>query len=176
MEKRPSKLSRPLTEKGEPGGKLGPRHGEAFKLMIYRSEDGQEVETLWNSRDGVTPFMIGGRAAPGDPERMLQHVHWGADTYAPWHVPNIGERVFVDLTMERAIAEVVYLFQCHPDMVEGDRDRDELIESTAREWVGEGQQPDVVIVDAALQRVFYERVRRQEERMREMFPRNKEKG
>lgn len=30
-------------------------HGEAFQLMLYRAEDGDEA-WFWNSRDGVTPF------------------------------------------------------------------------------------------------------------------------
>ncbi len=33
-------------------------HAEAFALMTYREVGGTEVLTVWNSRDGVTPFII----------------------------------------------------------------------------------------------------------------------
>jgi len=38
------------------------RHAEAFKLMIYACSCGHR-ETIWNSRDGVTPAVAGGHAA-----------------------------------------------------------------------------------------------------------------
>lgn len=76
-----------------------PQHREAFMLMIYRSNDGAQLETLWNSRNGVTPFVISGR---GEDAPHLSHVHWGLDVFAPAYVPNIGSRIFVDMTQERA--------------------------------------------------------------------------
>lgn len=33
------------------------KHAEAFRLMTYRSEGRTEVLRIWNSRDGVTPFI-----------------------------------------------------------------------------------------------------------------------
>lgn len=33
-------------------------HKEAFCLMLYRGVESGEEEWLWNSRDGVTPFII----------------------------------------------------------------------------------------------------------------------
>jgi len=45
------------------------RHAGAFCLMTYRADDGTEEEQVWNSRDGVTPFVItlrsGKAATPG---------------------------------------------------------------------------------------------------------------
>lgn len=56
-------------------------------------------ERIWNSRDGVTPF---GFVCPSCKEPKLQHVDWREDSYAPNHQPSSGQRVWVDLTRERA--------------------------------------------------------------------------
>ncbi len=67
-------------------------------IMTYTSDDGAETEQIWNSRDGVTPFIItlrSGRKATHGPR-------WADDTYAPGHVPAVGARYFCDLTRERA--------------------------------------------------------------------------
>jgi hypothetical protein len=74
---------------------------EAFCLMKYQAEDGTS-EILWNSRDGVTPFVI--RLKPGADGVALEakHVEWNRDQYLPNFVPEVGSRIFVDLTPARA--------------------------------------------------------------------------
>lgn len=75
----------------------GRKHVEAFCLMKYRAEHRQLEEIVFNSRDGVTPFKITMRdGTPGT------HVDWRGDIYAPDHIPAVGDRIFVDLTAERA--------------------------------------------------------------------------
>ena len=74
-------------------------HGEAFALMKYATKDGNVVEVLWNSRDGVTPFIL----HSADGEHELAHVNWQDDRCAPSYVPAVGSRMFVDLTKERAL-------------------------------------------------------------------------
>lgn len=73
------------------------RHGEAYCLMKYATKDGSEVEWIWNSRDGVTPFGVRSRSGA----EML-HTEWGLDRRLPDYQPLPGERIFVDLTRERA--------------------------------------------------------------------------
>jgi hypothetical protein len=75
----------------------GHRHAEAFCLMTYRTEDGAEIERIWNSRDGVTPFIVSSRDG-----REMRHVEWSRDEYLPDRQPQAGERIFVDLTPEIA--------------------------------------------------------------------------
>jgi hypothetical protein len=75
-------------------------HGEAFKLMTYASGDRQTIEFIWNSRDGVTPFVVTAR----DGVTQLTHVDWHGDKYQPYRIPEVGERIFVDLTAARAVA------------------------------------------------------------------------
>jgi len=72
-------------------------HSEAFCLMKYRSDDGEEEEIIWNSRDGVTPFVLSLRSG-----KTAQHVDWHEDRCVPDYVPKPGERIFIDLTPEKA--------------------------------------------------------------------------
>jgi len=69
-------------------------HAEAFCLMRYKCGRYGCEETLWNARDGVTPFMIPCSKCGGD----MQHVHWHYDKVTPDYLPKRGMRVFVDST------------------------------------------------------------------------------
>jgi hypothetical protein len=73
-------------------------HAEAFKLMTYATKDGSFREVIWNSRDGVTPFVV--LSLDG---REMEHIDWGQDKYRPDWQPSIGSRVFVDATLERCV-------------------------------------------------------------------------
>ena len=63
--------------------------------MPYRDDVTGEVEHIWNSRDGVTPYVISSRAG-----NAATHVF--QDDYLPGYVPAVGSRVFVNLTRARA--------------------------------------------------------------------------
>jgi hypothetical protein len=71
------------------------QHAEAFCLMVYVAEDG-DAELIWNSRDGVTPFVITLRN--GKPAQHMMRLARRALDFQP--AP--GMRVFVDLPPERA--------------------------------------------------------------------------
>jgi hypothetical protein len=66
-------------------------HKEAFCLMEYQDQVTGEIEVLWNSRNGVTPFIITSRAG-----NEAQHVHWHKDKPDPNYLPPKGMRIFVD--------------------------------------------------------------------------------
>ncbi len=72
-------------------------HAEAFCLMKYVADDGSEQEWIWNSRDGVTPFVITLRSG-----KLATHHDWDEDLRVPNYEPKPGTRMFVDLTEERA--------------------------------------------------------------------------
>ncbi len=74
-------------------------HKEAFCLMNYRDEETGEVEQLWNSRDGVTPFCISSR----DGKRTMHHTNFNNDKFKPGHEPFNGQRIFKDLTNAKAL-------------------------------------------------------------------------
>ena len=73
---------------------------EAFALMLYRCEKTGDLEWLWNSRDGITPYCIGKPDGSGE----MRHVDWFRDVEARYFVPAVGSRVFVALTEDRARA------------------------------------------------------------------------
>ncbi len=75
----------------------GHAFGEAFMLMRYEDDLGN-VEVIWNSRDGVTPFIELSRLG-----RQMTHKHWNVDVYAPDHKPNPGDRIFTDLTFDELV-------------------------------------------------------------------------
>lgn len=74
-------------------------HIEAFCLMWYACKSCYHRELLWNSRDGVTPF---GTACPSCGAPDLMHVEFYRDQYAPHHIPHHGQRMWVNMTRERA--------------------------------------------------------------------------
>jgi hypothetical protein len=73
------------------------KHGEAFMLMVYEARDRSEREQVWNSRDGAAPHEI--RSATTGVELRRRNV---GVQYLPEHVPAVGDRIFVDLTEQRA--------------------------------------------------------------------------
>lgn len=88
------------------------KHAEAFCLMKYATRDGRTVEWLWNSRDGVTPFII--RSQSGD---EMNHVDFNLDRHMPSYKPLPGERVFIDMTPAKAreyATRRVQFFWDHP--------------------------------------------------------------
>jgi hypothetical protein len=70
---------------------MSKQHAEAYCLMKYASDDGHIVEWLWNSRDGVTPFMISAQ----DGKTLLHHVDFHLDRFLPLYKPLAGERIFI---------------------------------------------------------------------------------
>lgn len=74
----------------------GCRQAEAFCLMLYRDTAGNE-EWIWNSRDAVTPFGVRSRQG-----LEATHVDWQRDRFSPFHEPKLGDRIFMNMTMDSA--------------------------------------------------------------------------
>lgn len=112
----------------------GHNHGEAFMLMTYACDHCGHLETIWNSRDGVTPFCI---ECPSCGQMKCQHVDWQRDTYAPDHKPHRGQRFWRDGTPDEAEAimrrRIASLSDEHPV----DKDREAELIKYAREGEGE---------------------------------------
>lgn len=100
---------------------MSDEHREAFCHMQYASDDGRIVRSIWNSRDGVTPF---GCRDPYNRGVELKHVNWNQDRRDPDHIPEVGDWIWVDLQPERALqmAEAqVEQFWDHPGYPMSDR-------------------------------------------------------
>lgn len=128
-------------------------HGEAFSLMLYRNRKTGREEWLWNSRDGVTPFCITDAEDGGE----MVHVEYFRDVRAPFYVPPVGSRIFVDLTEANArihAASWSDRFAAEDaEFVATVGDRDAAIESMVRNLLeyGGGGSPDILVVNAAMQ-------------------------
>jgi hypothetical protein len=72
------------------------KHAEAYCLMKYKCEKCRKTEILWNSRDGVTPFMINCEKCDGH----MQHTDWNEDKRIINYIPKIGQRVFIDMPFD----------------------------------------------------------------------------
>lgn len=62
------------------------QHAEAFCVMTYQCEKCKRRELLWNSRDGVTPFLIScgkWEGAHGNCDGSMAHADWQNDIRAP---------------------------------------------------------------------------------------------
>lgn len=73
-------------------------HAEGHALMWYACECGHR-ERIWNSRDGVTPFLL---PCPSCGATTLEHVDRKSDELHPKYSPHEGQRVFVDMTRNQA--------------------------------------------------------------------------
>jgi len=78
------------------------KHKEAFCHMKYAAQtaDGRKyIEvTIWNSRDGVTPFCFISKEFGIE----LVHVNWERDVYDPNYVPQPGDLIWRNYTEEEA--------------------------------------------------------------------------
>jgi len=77
-----------------------PRSSDAWKLMFYECETCRHLEKIWNARPHVTPF--GGVPCPICRGSMT-HTCFGSDLMNPFHWPQAGDLVFVDLPPELAL-------------------------------------------------------------------------
>lgn len=124
----------------------GFQHKEAFCLMTYECVGSHKSlsertggcghrERFWNSRDGVTPFMMQCPSCGGD----LQHVKWGDDVRAQNHKPHWGQGVWRDGTpddAERIMRKRIE--SCKGTQYECDEARTEQLVKMARDG-GEGE-------------------------------------
>ena len=76
-----------------------PIHKEAFCLMKYACKTCHHSETIWNSRDGVTPF---GCQCPSCGESMF-HAEFYNDKQDEWYKLNKLQKYWRDGTVEEAI-------------------------------------------------------------------------
>lgn len=132
-------------------------YNEAYCLMQYQDEVTGEIEWLWNSRDGVTPFMV--RSRKGN---MSKHINWGEDRRATDHVPEVGDRIFVDLDEQTAralAASTVERDWDHPEypMRDAYDSKKQAIKALAEAYVGNGNEPHIVVVNSEMKKRFEER-------------------
>jgi len=95
--------------------KLNYNHAEAYHHMQYACSEGH-VTWIWNSRDGLTPFMVQ-CLCPGC-EEISQHVRWQEDREDPTYQLQPGDWYFRNGTMEDAERVLRYRLEGRPLDVE----------------------------------------------------------
>ena len=95
------------------------KHAEAYCLMQYKCEKCGTGEILWNSRDGVTPFMINCEKCNGH----MQHVNWNSDVRNENYIPKIGQRVFINMPKDYFKVYCRVRAKMIKDGVEGNTDK-----------------------------------------------------
>jgi len=91
------------------------RHGEAFALMLYEGQQSKRVVTVWNSRDGVTPFMVD---IDGE---IYQHILWDRDRRMPDHKLKPGDYFFRDTTQADAEQAATHIVDVRWPELQGQR-------------------------------------------------------
>lgn len=130
------------------------QHAEAYCLMRYRDEVTGKIEVIWNSRDGVTPMGVRSRTG-----NMSTHVEWNLDRRDPYHVPEVGDRIFVTMTPLRARALAAQNVERHWNtgrvpMRECFGSKEEAIRTLAQQYLAGGEGPDILVVNAAMRDEF----------------------
>ncbi len=123
-------------------------HNEAFCLMIYTCDKCKAMEIIWNSRDGVTPFMTSCRFCDG----TVAHDNWYLDKQLPEYKPFKGQRVFIDLTEENCrkyTTKRVDALWDHPEfpMKENYATKDKGIEALMELFDPNNGNPDIIIFE-----------------------------
>lgn len=110
-------------------------HVEAYCLMQYKCGLCDYIETFWNARDGVTPFIVACPKCSND----MSHVNWSSDEYAPEHMPRKGEGIFIGLPPELA----PILARMRVEMFDGTeherkgKDREEIVTGLIGDYTNE---------------------------------------
>ena len=100
--------------------KGGHTHGEAFKHMIYTCTKCSRNLSIWNTRDGVTPFAISCRfkCCEGD----MMHGNWDTDRYDPLYRPKVGDFIWGDFqvteneALELADMRIKVISEANPEL------------------------------------------------------------
>lgn len=130
---------------------MGHSHAEAFCLMQYQCKTCGHLETIWNSRDGVTPFSMRCPSC-GNPNQSMggmYHVgrgryYVGRDRYAPKHKLHRYQKYWRDMTADEAIHYVEQRYgQLEGTEYEMSKEkRDEWIAKIKEHW-GKDNQYDL---------------------------------
>ena len=130
-------------------------HKDAFMLMIYEDEVNGRRELIWNSRDGVAPFII--RSKDGNTSR---HVEWKLDYYLPNYVPPVGSQIFVDSTLEVMTLKATRYVEenwANPNdrMHQICSTPEEAVQFFALDWSKDPRMPTAVVVTPEIRQHFF---------------------
>ncbi|MPR36585.1 hypothetical protein [Salmonirosea aquatica] len=125
-------------------------HKEAFCLMIYQNMSDFRMEDIiiWNSRDGVTPFIVFHEG------HEYQHVDWHRDMmmidpeFLKERILLPGKHIFRDITKEEATEaakkRIAQFFGTEFEIQKGSKRYDEVLANLIEDFEG---GPKLVVLD-----------------------------
>ena len=116
--------------------------------MYYSNEDGSVGVWIYNSRDGVTPFICFKDGIE------LQHRYWNKDLQQPNYKPKAGDLVWRDIIRSEVEDVMRHRIEKHPEYLFG-RDIEEMVRSAGDDAENNGS-PCLAVVDEAGQFIKYE--------------------
>jgi hypothetical protein len=127
-----------------PAIQAGCKHGEAYCHMQYTGSDSTKtcIVTIWNSRDGVTPFMLYLKEIGLD----LQHTNWHRDVFDPKYKPRKGDLIWRDWKHE----EMVEAYGKQFDRIRADllvmasMTEEEIQQNPRYKWLSPAQMEDII--------------------------------
>lgn len=117
---------------------------ERYCVMQYLCDACGHLEPIWNSRNAVTPFIVGCRVEGCDGH--MNHVNWQHDR-AAMTLPHFVGRVFVSITHEDAarLAEEKWdRLESTGDWLMPPQPKDETLRAWAEHIYGDGTAPYLV--------------------------------
>lgn len=112
----------------------GYQHREGFCLMLYQGKESQRVVDIWNSRDGVTPFMCWFEG------EEYRHIAFQFDRCVPNHRPRPGDYFWRNMTYDEALVMATQrVDRMSPEL--SPREREDVIEDVARDIFHDGEAP-----------------------------------
>lgn len=115
----------------------------AFAFVQYTTEDGSDGEVLWNSRDGGIPSVVLSCESGAEMKPLARQ---GGPR--PEHVPEVGDRIIVDLTLQRARVVAATMVEQATAMMSGLFPSREVAVERMAESLLQKQRPDVLVVTA----------------------------
>lgn len=114
------------------------------KRMKYKCQSCGEIEELYNSRAGVTPFIVSCLKCGGQSQHMPQSL--AEDIYDPEYIPKPGQRVFFSMPLELAqifARRNLELFEksAHTPPAAGTAERKELYARLVNNYYHNGEAP-----------------------------------
>jgi hypothetical protein len=145
-----------MTEYKGSGRHSGLLCGDAYRLMTYRDDQGNE-EQVWNSRNGVVPFYLTLKGGT-----IGTHVNWDQDVFDPYYIPPIGSRVFTGLTFKKAqrLAQQRAKGMDTKHLREVYGSKNNAVRIMTDDLYRRGENPDIVEVDQDLQDTLKARAER----------------
>lgn len=122
---------------------------DAFCLVRYQDKVSGASEILWNARDAEAPPSV----LSSNHQTVYQRMRAPA-TYSPRYIPQERTRVIINLTQSEAIIQATKEIKENPELTRGYASQATALELFAKKLMGDGNAPQIVLVDYALRRKF----------------------